>query len=568
MDKYGIAQVFREIAFAIELTEDYPKKAIAYRRAAHIIESLDYFEKHLSEKTLEELPGIGEKLAWMIAHLAEHGTLPYHTQLMKKIPLEILDLALIPGLSPQKIRVLYEKLQIKNLDDLEKALADGRLKNLKGFSPSFINKLQERFPVFKEKHSVLFPEAWRAAHALMDIIKNDVDRVELTGALRRKCELISEINILGTSRDAKKCLSRFIPHFLIKKIIHLEGSHATVLLKNGLKADFLLVNEEEFPLALLNSTGSENHLNDLKIHALNQGYEITNHGINSIEKNKTEKLSNEQAIYQLVNIPFIPPEVREGYGEIEAAKKGKLLNLIEFSDLKGTFHCHTLDSDGHNSIEEMAQAAQEMGWEYIGISDHSKSSYQAHGMTEERLFQQIEKITKLNEGLLPNFKIFSGIECDVLKEGDLDFSNEILKQLDFVIISIHRYFNIEEELMTKRLIRAIENPYTTMVGHLTGRLLRLRKPYKLDIPKIIDACIANHKIIELNAYPDRLDMDWRFWIQAKEKGLKCSINPDAHSIADLKNCLYGIDMARKGWLEKKDVINTLSLEEIQAYLVF
>lgn len=258
--------------------------------------------------------------------------------------------------------------------------------------------------------------------------------------------------------------------------------------------------------------------------------------------------------------------MREGYGEIESAKKNDFSDLIEEKDLKGTFHCHTVDSDGANTIEEMVHAAQQMGWHYIGITDHSKSSPQANGLSEERLIAQIERIRNFNKILGPSFKVFAGLECDILKDGQLDFGEEILKQLDFVIVSIHSLFKQEKDIMTNRIIKAIENPYTTMLGHLSGRLLRIRDPYQLDIPKVIDACIAHDKIIELNAYPSRLDMDWRLWIKAKDRGLKCSINPDAHSTYDLYNCHYGVNIARKGWIKKENVINTLSLNQMTQFL--
>jgi DNA polymerase (family 10) len=251
---------------------------------------------------------------------------------------------------------------------------------------------------------------------------------------------------------------------------------------------------------------------------------------------------------------------------VEAAKNGKLPQLIEEKDLKGTFHCHTQDSDGENTLEELVTAARDLGWEYLGIADHSKESYQANGMTEERLLAQLDRIQVLNNKMDYTFQIFAGLECDILKDGTLYFSDEILSRLDYVIASIHRRYKLEEKEMTQRLIKAIENPYTTMVGHFTGRLLLHREPYNIDTEKVIDACIANDKIMELNAYPSRLDMDWRLWIRSRDRGLKCVINPDAHSISNLLNCRYGINIARKGWLEKRDVINTLSLGDMQIFL--
>jgi DNA polymerase (family 10) len=377
----------------------------------------------------------------------------------------------------------------------------------------------------------------------------------MTGALRRKLEVIGELSFVAASENAQACLMAFGNFPLVKEIKNTTVNTMVVLLKNGPEAALKVVPETGFPLALLTDTGSPAHISALIKEAKKQ----------KLTWPPSSPLESENAYYSYLGLDYVPPELRENFGEIKAAKEGKLPHLIEEGDLRGAFHCHTTSSDGLNSLEEMAEAARKLGWEYIGISDHSKSSHQAHGMKEESLFNQIEIIKGLNKKF-SNFQIFTGIECDILKDGQLDFSDDILAALDFVIVSVHRRFNLDKKEMTKRLLKAIENPYTTIIGHLTGRQLRTREPYELDIKKIIDACIANHKVIELNATPNRLDMDWHYWIKAKEKGLLCSINPDAHSLKDLLNCQYGIHMARKGWLEKKDVINTKGLEEMRKFL--
>jgi DNA polymerase (family 10) len=262
----------------------------------------------------------------------------------------------------------------------------------------------------------------------------------------------------------------------------------------------------------------------------------------------------------------IPPELREDMGEIEAAKKGSLPKLVTDKEIRGVFHCHTTDSDGHNTLNEMVKGAEAIGWEYIGISDHSHSSVQAHGMDEERLFEQIERIRKLNRSGKYQIHVFAGIECDILTNGKMDFPDSVLKELDYVIASVHRSFQLSEKGMTARLIKAIENPYTTIVGHVTGRFLLVREPSAVNLPKVIDACIANGKLMELNGHPTRLDMDWRFWHKAAEKGLKCCINPDAHSVHDLQYYRSGVNIARKGWLRKEDVFNTRTLKQVKAFL--
>lgn len=556
MDQYAIAQILREICFVIELVDDNPKKGWAYRKAASLVETMPEFSQHVENGTLESFAGIGHTLSRIITTLFREGQLPYHSELLNKIPSTLLEMAQIPGLNSRKIRLLYEKLGIKSLSEFEQAIHDETIQSTKLFGPAALKKILKQIELFKKGHSLLLPQAEKIAKAFEEILKNESDEIEISGQIRRKLELISELDFLVIAKNPKHCISKFTQHYLVKEILSLDVNHACVLLKHGIKATLHLTNRENFSMVLLTSTGNQKHLDRLKEYASETKVPL-------FERKKTYR--NESEIYKALKLSYIPPELREGYGEIEVSKNHQW-SLIEEKDLCGTFHCHTLDSDGQNTLEEMATEGQRTGWEYIGIADHSKSSYQANGMDEERLLSQILRIQELNKKLPASFKLFSGLECDILSDGELDFSPEILSQLDFVIVSIHRFFKQEEDIMTKRLIKAIENPYTTIIGHPTGRLLLHRDPYQLNIPKIIDACIANDKIIELNAYPNRLDMDWRYWIQAKEKGLKCSINPDAHSLRDLRNCHYGIQMARKGWLEKQDVINTLSLKEMKKFL--
>lgn len=551
MDKYGVAQILREMGSLIELIDENPQKSFAYRRAAHTIESLENFETEVANKTLESFPGIGQSISRMVTLLAETDHLPYYEQLKNQIPPTLLELTYIPGLGIKKLRLLYEKLHVTNLANLEEALRGPEIQQFR-FGPSKVKKILKNISRIKtEGNSFLYANAYSIAQAIVEILKPYVERIEIAGELRRKLELIRHLDFVVISKDPEECLKTFAQHPLIRKISKMKPFSLDAILKMGLTAHVEVVSEKAFPFVFWHATGSEEHILEWEEVALENGYKM-----------KKEDIQKEEQIYQHLGISFIPPELREGYGEIAAAKKGKFQHLIEEKDLKGAFHCHTTDSDGHNSLEEMVIEAKKIGWEYIGISDHSKSSYQANGLTEERLLTQVARIKQLNEHQT-GFYIFSGIECDVLKDGQLDFEDGVLSKLDFVIASLHSFFRFDEETMTKRLLKAIENPYTTMIGHLTGRILRHRDPYALNIPKIIDACIANQKIIELNAYPSRLDMDWRLWIQAQEKGLKCCINPDAHSLKDLGNCRFGVYMARKGWLEKEQVINTLPLTEIR-----
>lgn len=561
MTKYEIALVLREIGTILELIDDNPKKGIAYKRAARVVESIDNLKTHVENHSLEQFPGIGKTISGMITTLFEKGTLPYYTHLKHQVPSSLFELTLLPGLGAKKARILFEQLHITSLAELEQSLAEEKIR-LKGFGPAFLKKLRHQIDQYKQDYALLYKQALGIAEALMEALKSNVDHIEPTGALRRKLELISEIDLLAMSASTD-CLEKLASHFFVSEILTRTHEKIRVKLKQGIIASLTIVSKAQFPLVLFNSTGNPSHCQEVQKIALHKGYEINDNEI--ISNHQLKPIANEDELYELLKIPYIVPELREGYGEIQAAIEGRFANLIEEKDLKGTFHCHTVASDGRNTIEELAQAAQELGWEYIGISDHSKSSYQANGLSEERLFEQIQAIKKWNEEG-SGCHVFSGIECDILKDGELDFSSEVLKQLDFVIVSAHSFFNMEEEEMTKRFIKAIENPYSTIVGHLTGRILRFRPSYRINIPKVIDACIANGKVMELNAYPNRLDMDWRWWIKGKEKGLKCCINPDAHSLSDLHNCHYGINMARKGWQETNDVINTMSLKDMRNFL--
>ena len=344
---------------------------------------------------------------------------------------------------------------------------------------------------------------------------------------------------------------------------------SSVLIDKGIQADLRIVPKDQFAFALLYFTGSKTHNIKIRQRAHELGYSLSEYGLAPLNPKQKplpfKKQITEADIYKILGLCDIPPELREDTGEIEAAEKGALPILVNEGDIRGVFHCHTTDSDGHNTLEEMVKAAQDMGWEYFGLADHSKSSVQAHGMDEDRLFEQVQRIHKLNKSRKFSIHVFAGIECDILTNGALDFPNHVLKELDYVVASVHRSFQLDEKTMTARLIKAIENPYTTMVGHVTGRLLLRRDPYAVNLTKVIDACIANHKIMELNAHPMRLDMDWRYWHKASEKGLKCSINPDAHSIGDLQYYRAGVNIARKGWLQKESILNTWPFKKVQAY---
>jgi DNA polymerase (family 10) len=564
MDKHQIAEILDEIGTLLELQDENPFKVRAYHNAARAIEGLTDLEGAVQQKRLEEVPGIGAHIAEKVTILVKKGRLPYYEKLKKSTPPGLLELLKIPGLGAKKVKLLHEKLNIKTVADLLKACEQKKIEKIEGFGAKTQANILSGITKIKTFGKRMW--WWKAitlAEPILEKIKKikGVKKVEIAGSVRRKLETVGDLDFLVATANPKPVMQWFLTQAV--KVLSTGPTKSSIQLKNGVQADIRVLSEKEWPYGLLYFTGSKEHNIKLRKLALHQGLSLSEYGF---EGKKIKLCKSEKEIYQVLGLSNIPPELREDQGEIEVASKGKLPTLIEAKDIRGVFHCHTTESDGHNTLEEMVQGAEDLKWEYIGISDHSKSSVQANGLDAERLFAQVEKIKKLNQSKRFTPYIFAGIECDILTTGQLDFPSSVLKELDFVIVSIHRSFNLDEQKMTARLIKAIENPYTTMVGHVTGRLLLKRDPYPVNLQKVIDACIANGKIMELNAHPMRLDMDWRFWHEAKDRGLQCSINPDAHRIEDLQYYLAGVNIARKGWLTKKDIINTASLAQVRTIL--
>jgi DNA polymerase (family 10) len=400
---------------------------------------------------------------------------------------------------------------------------------------------------------------------LLDDLRAHPDAIRLSagGSTRRRNETVHDIDIIVSTKDPAAISRAFREHPLVASVIAAGDTKSSVMLKNGLQADLRVVSDEEYPFALMYFTGSKEHNIVLRGLAQDRGWTLNEYRLAPVKKGaaKIPKIRDERDIYELFGFDYVEPELRENRGELEAAAKHKLPDLVKLEQLRGTFHNHTRASDGRNTLAEMAAAAQELGLEYLGIADHSKASVQANGLDPARLKKQIAEIKSLNKDF-DGFRLFSGTECDILKDGALDFSDSVLAQLDYVVASVHSSFTLGEAEMTKRLIRAMENPYVTMLGHLTGRLLLRRESYAVNVPAVLDAAAETGTFIELNADPHRLDMDWRWWRLAKEKGVKCVINPDAHSTEGLQNLYFGIGAARKGWLTKDDVVNCLSLKKV------
>ena len=559
------------IAQLLELKGENPFKIRAYTNAARALETFSgNFSKLVEEGGLQELAGIGEAIAKKISEYALTGKLDYFEKLRADFPETLFELFELQGLAGKKIKVLWEKLQVKSIAELELACRDGRVAELPGFGAKTAENLLrsiERRTTRSGRY--LLSEATSFSNQLLGHFKDhpDVSQICAAGSLRRAKETIGDLDLLVATKEPVRITEHFITCHLIERVLAKGETKTSVILKNGMQADLRVVANHEFPFALMYFTGSKEHNVALRGRALQHGWTLNEYrlGQDPGAKGTSEpipSISTEEELYRALGLAFVPPELREANGEIEAAERHELPRLIEWSNLRGTFHNHTHASDGRNSLDEMVNGARDLGLQYLGIADHSKSSFQAHGLEEKQLMEQIKGIKDLNDGFGDDFKIFAGVECDILRDGTLDFADEILGQLDFVVASVHSAMTLSERDMTHRMIRAMESRFVTMLGHPTGRLLLSREPSEVDLPAIIEAAAETKTIIELNCNPRRLDLDWRFWRLAKAKGVLCSINPDAHSTAGLKDLWFGVQIARKGWLQREDVINCLPLDRI------
>jgi len=574
-DKSEIAGVLEQIAALLELKGENPFKVRAYTNAARAIETFGGNIPDLQdEEAVAKIPGIGKSIALKIKELAATGSLKYLEDLRAQFPEAILELFSIPGLGAKKIKALYERLRVSSIEQLHQACEAGRVAELPGFGETTQAKICKAIEE-RTRHAGYF-QFGQIAHEA-ETLRNDLAghpdalQVDIAGSYRRRKEIVHDVDLLVATKKPEAITKFFVSHRLVESIIAQGPTKSSARLRSGVQCDLRVVSTAEYPFALAYFTGNKEHNIELRSRALKRGWTLNEYRLapttsptpkKKIRPKKIPKVHDEAGLYRAVDLDFIPPELRENWGEFEAAEKHSLPKLIEKENLRGTFHCHTLASDGHNSLEEMAEAAQALGLEYLGIADHSRSQIQAHGLDEKKLLAQVATIRKLNKKF-DGFRLFAGVECDILRDGSLDFPDEVLSQLDFVVASVHSALGLSEADMTRRMIRAMGNPFVTMLAHPTGRLLLKREPYKIDVPKILDAAARIGTWIELNAAPKRLDLDWRWWPMAKQKGVKCVINPDAHRAERLQDLWFGIGIARKGWLTKDDVMNCLPLEKIE-----
>jgi DNA polymerase (family 10) len=571
MAKNDIAAVLDEIATFMELTGENPFKIRAYSAGARILENLteDLGELIASGK-LADIPGLGEALVDKITTLRRDGVLPFHQKLKASIPAGLLEVMQIPGLGPKKVRALWTQLAVEDLAKLKEACEAGAVAELKGFGAKTQEKILEGI-----KNRVAYGQRhrWYEAAAIAEPILAglralpQVSLAESAGSLRRARETVGDLDFLVASSEPKPIMDWFVAYPGVKEVTAHGETKSSVRFENGLQADLRVVPAGQFYFALHHFTGSKEHNVAMRHRALGRGLSMSEWGFKPVDDQAVAPgATSEAEVFRALGLPWIPPELREGNGEIDAAEAGQLPRLVEFADLRGVFHNHTTESDGDHTLDQMAAAAEAHGWEYLGISDHSKSSFQAGGLDEARLAKQLEDIARLNASGKYRVRVLSGSEVDILKDGTLDFTDDVLGRLDFVVASVHNLFTLDRESQTARIIRAIENEHVDMIGHLTGRLLNKREPYDVDIAKVIDAAAANDTIIELNANPWRLDLDWRWWRRAAEKGVLCSINPDAHHVDQLAFAAHGVRIARKGWLTPAQVLNTRPLPEVLRWL--
>jgi DNA polymerase (family 10) len=576
MTKSEIAGILEQIAALLELKGENPFKVRAYTNAARAIETFGGNISDLQDQeAVAKIPGIGKSIALKIKELAATGSLKYLEDLRAQFPEAILELFSIPGLGAKKIKALYERLRVSSIEQLHQACAAGRVAELPGFGETTQAKICKAIEE-RTRHAGYFQFGQIAAEAetlRADLAAQpDALQVNIAGSYRRRKEIVHDLDLLVATPKPETITKFFVSHPLVKSIIAQGPTKSSVRLRSGVQCDLRVVSTAEYPFALAYFTGNKEHNIELRSRALKRGWTLNEYRLAPLPPNpkpkkkirpkKIPKVHDEAGLYRAVDLDFIPPELRENWGEFEAARKHSLPKLIEKENLRGTFHCHTLASDGHNSLEEMAEAAQALGLEYLGIADHSRSQIQAHGLDEKKLLAQVAVIRKLNKKF-DGFRLFAGVECDILRDGSLDFPDGVLSQLDFVVASVHSALGLSEADMTRRMIRAMGNPFVTILAHPTGRLLLKREPYKVDVPKILDAAARTGTWIELNTAPKRLDLDWRWWPMAKQKGVKCVINPDAHRAERLQDLWFGIGIARKGWLTKDDVMNCLPLEKIE-----
>lgn len=568
MNNQQIAKLFQEIAKILEIKGDNPFRVRAYQKAAQNIENLTAeLQTILKEgKKLDSIPGIGKDLSEKIKTIIQTNSLPQYEELKKSIPPGLLELMQIPDLGPKTIKLLYNKLNIASIQDLENAALNNKLQTLPRIKKKTEQNILKGIQIFKkgQERAPLLTGIETAEGYIGELSKlKEIKNIQVAGSVRRRKETIKDIDILATSLNPENTMEHFVNSSKNKEVKMHGKTKSSVLSRDGLQVDFRVVEEKSFGAALLYFTGSKSFNVALRHHAVQNKYKVNEYGMLKINEKSEKRVAGktEKKIFKLFKIKYIPPMLREGGEIIDKALKNKLPKIIQIKDIKGDFHVHSEYSDGSNKIKDIAKAAKDKGYQYIAICDHSQSLKVAHGLEKKRMMQKIKEIEEINSKI-KNFRVLMGTEVDILSNGKLDYPDSILKKLDIVVASVHTGFKQSKEKITKRIIQAVKNKNVDIIGHPTGRLLESRPAYEVDLEKIIQACSDYKTALELNAFPQRLDIDSLNCRKAKENNVKVALGTDSHAIPQLKFMQLGTEIAQRGHLEKKDVLNTYSIKQL------
>lgn len=563
-----IANIFDRIADLLEIEGANRFRIRAYRHAAMNVENLSQNVSNMVEKgeDLTKLPGIGNDLADKIVHIVENKEVELLKELEEKTPHELIDMLHITGLGAKRVKKLHDALNIRSMDDLEHAAEEHKIRNVPEFGVKTEESILEGIKRIKKDYTrTKLSVADQYAMPLVEYLKQDknIQNIEIAGSYRRRQETIGDIDILVTCDKSHEIMDKFVAYEDVQKVLSKGETYSSVILKSGIQVDIRVVQQKSYGAALLYFTGSKSHNIELRKLAKAKAWKINEYGV--FEGENFIAGNTEEGIYKKLDLPYIEPELRESRGEIEAAKKGKLPKLIELKDIKGDLHVHTKVTDGRNTLEEMVEAAQKKGYQYIANTEHSKHVTIARGLDAKGMIEHIKRIDKLNESL-KNFTVFKGVEVDILEDGSLDLPDEILKELDVVVCAVHYKFNLSKDKQTERVLKALDNEYCSIFAHPTCRLINEREPYDIDMEKIMKKAKENDRILELNSQPSRLDLNDVYCKMAKDMGIKIVISTDSHNTTGFDNICYGIYQARRGWLEADNVVNTRDLDEFKKLL--
>lgn len=570
MRNLTVAAIFEEIADLLEIKGENPFKIRAYRRGARAIALLPDDVASLAEKgELQSIEGIGKALAAKVEEWLATGKIAYHEALLAEIPRGLIDVMKVPGIGPKLAKRLYDEIGVASLSDLAQAVQAGRVRQVRGLGPKAEQAIARALAQMEEvRGRTPLGEALELGRSLLEEVRKapGVIQAELAGSLRRMAETVGDLDIVAAAEESAPVMERFTSMAGVDEVLAKGQTKSSIVVRGGLQVDLRVVPPESFASALHHFTGSKEHHVRLREHAKARGYSLSEYGLKELATGRVVHPESEEELYRLLGMPYIPPELREGRDEIEKALAGTLPRLVTGADVRGDLHVHSTWSDGRASLVEIAQAAKSLGYEYVAICDHSKSLRIAGGLTADDLRRQKEAIAEAMEAV-PGVRLLRGVEVDILADGSLDLDDEILSELDVVVASIHSGLRQDKEQLTRRLLRAIENPHVDIIGHPTGRILGERPAYEVDIDRVLEAAARRRTALEINASPERLDLNDRLARRAAEAGVLLAVNTDAHDTAQLKAFMpFGIGVARRAWLDAENILNTRPLEELLAWL--